>query len=90
MPPLGLIHNADISRLINSSEVQAVVRPPRGEAKTKRFRVQKKNPLVNKQVMLRLNPYAKAFIEQKLGSWEAPKEKPEAPSETFEKTLADD
>ena len=28
----------------------------------------KKNPLKNKQVMLRLNPYAKVFSEQKLGS----------------------
>ena len=29
--PSPLVHNADISRLINSSEVQAVVRPPKGE-----------------------------------------------------------
>ena len=89
--PSGLVHNADISRLINSSEVQAVVRAPKGEAKTKRSAVQKKNPLINRQIMLRLNPYAKAFSEKHLGSEEVKKdEKPKDPSETFTTTLADD
>lgn len=53
--------------MINSAEIQAVVRPAK-EAHTKRSHVLKKNPLKNKQVMLRLNPYAKVFSEQKLGS----------------------
>ena len=88
--PSALVHNADISRLINSSEVQAVVRPPRGEAKTKRASVQKKNPLVNKQVLLRLNPYAKAFSEKKLGSWKADNEKPKAADKVFSQTLRED
>ena len=65
--PSPLVSNADIGRLINSSEVQAVVRPAKGGALTKRGGVQKKNPLKNKQVLLRLNPYAKAFLEEKLG-----------------------
>ena len=65
--PSNVVHNADISRLINSSEVQAVVRPVRGGALTKRAGVQKKNPLKNKQVLLRLNPYAAAFHAQGLG-----------------------
>ena len=88
--PSGLVHNADISRLINSSEVQAVVRPAKGEAKTKRAGVQKKNPLNNKQVMLRLNPYAKAFSEKKLGSWKAENAKPKPADKVFSQTLRED
>ena len=65
--PSNLISNADVTRLINSSEVQSVLREPRGYKVTKRMVTQKKNPLRNKQVMLRLNPYAKAFAAQKLG-----------------------
>ena len=66
MLPSNVVSNADIGRLINSNEIQAVLRPAK-ESKTRRSAVQKKNPLKNKQVMLRLNPYAKAFSEQKLG-----------------------
>ncbi|KAK9479209.1 ribosomal protein L4 domain-containing protein [Lipomyces japonicus] len=62
--PSNIVHNADITRLINSAEIQSVVRPA-GEKYTKRTNVQKKNPLKNKQVLLRLNPYAKAFKEAK-------------------------
>ena len=81
--PQNVVHNADISRLINSSEVQAVVRPAKGEAKTKRTVVQKKNPLKNKEVMLRFNPYAKAFSEQKLGQEKLQDGKPERAAESF-------
>lgn len=88
--PSNVIHNADISRLINSSEVQAVVRPAKGEAKTKRTGVQKKNPLKNKQVLLRLNPYAKAFSEEKLGSKKLEDGEPERAAESFAKTLHED
>ena len=88
--PSALVHNADISRLINSSEVQAVVRPVKGEAKTKRSAVQKKNPLRNKQVLLRLNPYAKAFSEQKLGQQKLEDGKPQRAAEHFMKTLSED
>ncbi|KAK9466078.1 ribosomal protein L4 domain-containing protein [Lipomyces arxii] len=62
--PSNIVYNADITRLINSAEIQAVVKPV-GEKYTKRVNVQKKNPLKNKQVMLRLNPYAKAFKDAK-------------------------
>lgn len=85
--PSNVVHNADISRLINSSEVQAVVRSAKGEAKTKRAGVQKKNPLRNKQVLLRLNPYAKAFSEEKLGSKKLDDGKPERAAESFAKVL---
>ncbi|EGV62376.1 60S ribosomal protein L4B [Yamadazyma tenuis] len=75
--PSNIISNTDVTRLINSAEIQAVVRPA-GQATQKRAHVLKKNPLKNKQVLLRLNPYAKTFSEQKLGSAkvEQPKTKP--------------
>jgi len=68
--PSSTVTNADIARLINSSEIQGVVRAKKGGAVQKRggaAGVQKKNPLKNKQVLLRLNPYAKAYAAQKLG-----------------------
>src|SRR5699024_5346251 len=51
--PSNIISNTDVTRLINSAEVQAVVRPA-GEPTQKRTHVLKKNPLKNKQVLLRL------------------------------------
>jgi large subunit ribosomal protein L4e len=65
--PSSLVSNADIGRLINSSEVQAVVRPTKGGRVTKRISVQKKNPLENKQVLLRLNPYAAGYRKDHMG-----------------------
>eukprot|EP00127_Corallochytrium_limacisporum_P000380 Clim_evm75s11 gene=Clim_evmTU75s11 len=55
--PRSIMANADITRIINSDEVQSVVR----EKRTHNTHVtQRKNPLKNINVMLRLNPYAKA------------------------------
>ncbi|KAK9276238.1 hypothetical protein L1049_005769 [Liquidambar formosana] len=48
--------NADLSRIINSDEVQSVVRPIKKEVKRAPL---KKNPLKNLNTLLRLNPYAK-------------------------------
>merc|ERR1712039_929929 len=50
---MGQMENADVSRIINSDEVQSVLRP-KLEA-PKKFAV-KKNPLKNPMVMARLNP----------------------------------
>lgn len=47
----------DLARLINSDEIQKVVRPAR--PKSRRASI-KKNPLNNTQVMIRLNPHAKS------------------------------
>lgn len=80
---------ADLTRLINSSEIQSVLRAPKGEARTKRGNVQKKNPLKNKQVLLRLNPYASAFQKEKLGEKKVEGGKPKPVSEAFKLTLAD-
>ncbi|XVE83252.1 hypothetical protein DITRI_Ditri16bG0072800 [Diplodiscus trichospermus] len=48
--------NADLSRIINSDEVQSVVKPIKKEVKRAPL---KKNPLKNLNAMLKLNPYAK-------------------------------
>ena len=54
--PRSTMANADLARLINSSEIQAAVLPA---VKGRRFARQKKNPLKNQKVMDKLNPYAK-------------------------------
>ncbi|KAI9898334.1 hypothetical protein N3K66_006694 [Trichothecium roseum] len=62
--PSNVVSQSDLNRLINSSEIQTSLNAPKGEAVTRRSAVQKKNPLRNKQVMLRLNPYAKVFAQE--------------------------
>lgn len=57
--PANIISNTDVRVLINSAEVQAVVRAA-GPAAQEKKHVLKSNPLKNKQAMLKLNPYAKA------------------------------
>ncbi|GJZ12351.1 60S ribosomal protein L4 [Tanacetum coccineum] len=54
--PRAKMVNADLARIINSDEVQSVVRPIKTE---KKRACMKKNPLKNLNTMLRLNPYAK-------------------------------
>ena len=54
--PENVMTNADLSRLINSDEIQSVVNAPKAGAKSAAF---KKNPLKNAPAMGRLNPYAK-------------------------------
>ncbi|XP_061346700.1 large ribosomal subunit protein uL4-like isoform X2 [Gastrolobium bilobum] len=54
--PRSKMVNSDLARIINSDEVQSVVRPINKEVKRATL---KKNPLKNLNVMLRLNPYAK-------------------------------
>ena len=88
--PSNVVSNADVGRLINSSEVQAVVRAAKGGARTKRASVQKKNPLKNKQVLLRLNPYAAAYHKEKLGSQKLDAGKPERAAGAFSKVLHED
>ncbi|KAG8647328.1 60S ribosomal protein L4 [Manihot esculenta] len=54
--PRAKMVNADLARIINSDEVQSVVKPIKNEVKRAPL---KKNPLKNLNVMLKLNPYAK-------------------------------
>ena len=85
--PSAVMKQPDLSKLINSSEVQTVLRPVRGGSVTKRTLAQKKNPLKNKQVQLRLNPYAAAFSKQKLGQSKVDNGKPAKTGETFIKLV---
>lgn len=62
--PSNVVSQSDLTRLINSSEIQSSLNAPKGDAITRRSAVQKKNPLKNKQVMLRLNPYASVFAQE--------------------------
>jgi len=72
--PTAKIANPDVTRLINSDEIQSVVRPA-GQKIQKRPWTQKKNPLVNKAVLFRLNPYAKTLRRQELLKQERLKKK---------------
>lgn len=85
--PSNVVSQSDLTRLINSSEVQSVLRAPKGEARTKRGAVQKKNPLRNKQVLLRLNPYAATFQKEKLGEQKVDSGKPPALPAAFKELL---
>merc|ERR1712070_508335 len=57
--PRAIMTNSDLPRIINSDEVQAVVRPARKSATAKQTKRMKKNPLKNLGVMIKLNPFAK-------------------------------
>ncbi|KAI3845871.1 hypothetical protein MKX03_012065 [Papaver bracteatum] len=54
--PRAKMVNADLARIINSDEVQSVVRPIKKDSKRAPM---KKNPLKNLNSIWRLNPYAK-------------------------------
>jgi large subunit ribosomal protein L4e len=84
--PSATVAQPDIAKLINSSEIQTALRPTRGSGVQKRGSVQKKNPLNNKQVLLRLNPYAAQYAKDKLGSVKAGG-KPEPKAEGFKKLI---
>jgi len=53
-PPRAVMENADIRRIINSDEIQSVLRPKKP---LRRFHTRKRNPLKNFGVMVKLNPY---------------------------------
>ena len=61
--PRAPMTNSDLTRLINSDEIQSIVRPPKNP---KRGRPLKKNPLNNLGALLKLNPYAKTSRRQQL------------------------
>ena len=55
--PRHIMSNGDLARIINSDEIQSVVKPAAGGAV--RRAPLKKNPLKNLGALLKLNPYAK-------------------------------
>jgi len=54
-PPRAVMENADLHRIINSDEIQSVLRPKQIQH---RFHTRKRNPLKNFGVMVKLNPYS--------------------------------
>jgi len=66
--PLSKVTSTNISDVISSEEIQAVVRDPLGGANTKRAITQRKNALKNRAVLFRMNPYAKTQIRQALAA----------------------
>jgi len=58
--PTAVMANPDLARLLGSEEIQSVVRPA-GQPRAKRPFTQRKNPLRNMGVMVRLNPYAQTM-----------------------------
>jgi len=58
--PSHILTDTDVTRIINSTAIQSVLRPA-GEKRQKRPYTQKKNPLRNNGVLIRLNPYAKVL-----------------------------
>jgi len=61
--PRAPMTNSDLTRLINSDEIQSIVRPP---IETKKGAPLKKNPLKNLGALLKLNPYAKTARRMEL------------------------
>ncbi|KAJ5070134.1 60S ribosomal protein L4 [Anaeramoeba ignava] len=61
--PRPIMTNTDLTRIINSEEIQSVLRPkiPKPQPQP-----QRKNPLKHKDVMYELNPYAKTRKENQL------------------------
>jgi len=64
--PTAKITNPDVTRIINSDEIQSVVRPAKDVVLNARRRTKRKNPLVNKPALYRLNPYAKTLKANEL------------------------
>jgi len=61
--PRPSVSNADISRLVNSEEVQSVLR---AKIPQKKVHPKKKNPLRNLNALVKLNPYAKVLRRREL------------------------
>ena len=59
--PTAKMTNADVHRIINSDEIQSVIRPTRKQSKNYNRKV---NPLNNFNFMVKLNPYAKVMRRQ--------------------------
>lgn len=59
--PKSIVTNSDLARVINSDEIQSVLRPTMS---SKRDYVRSRNPLKNKALMAELNPYVEV-IRQK-------------------------
>ncbi|KAI8999228.1 ribosomal protein L4 domain-containing protein [Gaertneriomyces semiglobifer] len=84
--PAPLISNPDLPRIINSDEIQAVLRPA-NSAVTKRPFAQRKNPLRNTGVLVRLNPYAQTLRRRELLAKKQTKKVKRVSNKAFEEIL---
>jgi large subunit ribosomal protein L4e len=66
--PRASMVNADLARLINSTEIQSVVNPA---VRGRRLAWQKKNPLRNFKALVKLNPYAQQVRKTEVAAAEA-------------------
>jgi len=82
--PVGAMTNSDITRIINSDEVQTKVRAAKKVVRRSR---QKKNPLTNFGVKVRLNPYALSLRRAELLQQERSKAAKAAKLEAVRKGL---
>ena len=71
--PRACMENADLARLINSDEIQSVVRA--AEEDTQRPKAPKKNPLKNLEAMLALNPYQQVVRDNEMKAQKTKKPK---------------
>lgn len=69
--PRAIMANTDIARIINSDEIQSVVRPAKEDEQ--RRKSPKINPLKNLEAMLVLNPYYKTYRDSEKRAIEARK-----------------
>ncbi len=84
--PRAILANPDITRIINSDEIQSRVRPAHVQRK---YHTMKKNPLTNLGAMIKLNPYAKTLRRRQILSQEKSKKKREAKFQAKRKLAAD-
>jgi len=82
--PQPMMTNSDLTRLINSDEIQSQVNPAKNTNKPRRL---KKNPIKNLGVMVRLNPYAMSLRRSEALSQERRAAKKAAKVETARKGL---
>jgi len=73
--PRSLLANPDITRTINSEEIQTKLRPVKRQNRLHRL---KKNPLTNLHALFKLNPYAKTLRRRALLQQEARSKKKQA------------
>lgn len=59
--PRAVMENADVARIINSTEIQSVLRP---KLEPPQKFEPKKNPLKNKKEMLKLNPFVRPAVDK--------------------------
>jgi len=83
--PRPIMETSDLARLINSDEIQSVVRPG---IKQRKYGAHKKNPLKNLGAMDKLNPYAMAVRRSELRAHKARMEAKAAQVEAKRKGLS--